>query len=191
MANSNVEIEIRFPLINFEKAKEYLDKKAKLISQKVFQKDTYYVPVHRDFLKSKYVYEWLRIRESQKGKFLTYKHFHPENVKITDYCDEYESKVENIDAIYKIFEALDMKEVIVVEKYRNIWMYKDVEISVDVVTNLGSFIELEVTKNFKDKKEGKKYLREILDELKIKVGEEDTLGYPFMLLMKQGYIFDK
>ena len=67
MANSNVEIEIRFPLINFEKAKEYLDKKANLISQKVFQKDTYYVPVHRDFLKSKYVYEWLRIRESQKG----------------------------------------------------------------------------------------------------------------------------
>ena len=111
----------------------------------------------------------MRLRESPKGKSITYKHFHPENVKITDYCDEYESIVENIDAVKKIFEALDMKEVIVVEKYRKVWIYKEVEIAVDEVTDLGGFVELEVIKSFKDGKEGKKYLREILDELEIKV----------------------
>ena len=59
MANSNIEIEIRAPLKNPQEAIKYLDKYAQIISKKVYQKDTYYNPKHRDFLKPKYIYEWV------------------------------------------------------------------------------------------------------------------------------------
>ena len=63
MANQDVEIEIKLPLNNPKTVKKFLNKQAKIISKNVFQKDTYFVPPHRDFLNAKYPFEWLRLRE--------------------------------------------------------------------------------------------------------------------------------
>ena len=41
----------------------------------------------------------------------------------------------------KIFEALDIKPVITVEKKRRTWNYKDYEIALDSITDLGDFVE--------------------------------------------------
>lgn len=190
MSNKDIEIEIKLPLNNIERVKKFLNDKAKLISKDVFQRDSYYTPAHRDFLKAKYPFEWLRLRESDKSTSINYKHFHPENTKITEYCDEYESKINNAEALKKIFKSIDLKEIVVVEKVRTTWMYDDVEIVIDNVTNLGSFIELEATSHFINPKDGKKYLFAKLKEIKADVGEEDLRGYPFRLLEKQGYTFN-
>jgi adenylate cyclase, class 2 len=182
MAYQDVELEIKLPLLNPQAVQEFLNKNAQSKVKGVYQKDTYYMPVHRDFVAVKYPYEWLRIRESDKGASLNYKHFHPENVKITDYCDEYETKIDNPHALKKMFTSLDIKELVVVEKKRSTWLYKDVEVALDLVTALGSFIEIEATLGFENPKAGKKYLYTILEELQAQVGPEDHRGYPYLLL---------
>jgi len=189
MASKDIEIELKFPLHNPDQVVGFLNSNAKEIVKNVFQKDTYYVPLHRDFLEYEYPYEWLRLRETDKGVKLTYKHFYPENVKKTDYCDEFQSEIENGEAMKKIFENLDYKEIIVVEKNRDIWEYKDVEISIDNVKELGYYIELEAKGAFDDPKDGKNYLYSILEELNTELGEEDLRGYPFRMLEKKGYKF--
>jgi len=189
MANQDVEIEIKLPLKNPEEVKRFLDKNGTSVSKDVFQRDTYYVPKHRDFLKVKYPYEWLRLRESQKGVSINYKHFYPEGVKKTDYCDEFESKIDNVEALKKIFKSLDIKEAVVVEKSRSTWLYEEVEIVVDDVKELGAYIELEAKSHFKDPKDGKNHLYKVLEKLHAEVGEEDLRGYPFRILEKKGYVF--
>ena len=73
MENKHIEVEIKLPLNNTKKVKDFLDKNAKLVSQSIYQKDSYYIPIHRNFLAEKYPYEWLRLRKSKKGIFITYK----------------------------------------------------------------------------------------------------------------------
>lgn len=189
MSNKDIEIEIKFPLQNPDEVKEFLNENAKLISENIYQKDSYFVPIHRDFLAVKYPFEGLRLRKSRKGMFITYKHFFPENMKKTDYCDEFETEIDNFEAMEKMFKSLDFKDAIVVEKVRTIWIFEEVEIVIDEVTDLGFYIELEATGSFNDPKDGKTYLYEVLKKLKAKVEEEDLRGYPFRILENKGYKF--
>jgi len=189
MSNKDIEIEIKLPLQNPDEVKEFLNKNAKLVSENIYQKDSYYVPIHRDFLAVKYPFEWLRLRESPKGMFITYKHFFPENVKKTDYCDEFETKIDNFEAMEKMFKSLNFKDAVIVEKSRTSWMFEEVEIVIDDVTDLGFYIELEAKKSFNDPKDGKIYLYEVLKKLNARVGEEDLRGYPFRILENKGYKF--
>ena len=119
MGKSDIEIEIKLPLINPDSVKVFLSKNAQSLSSNEYQKDTYYTPSHRDFLAVKYPYEWLRLRQSDKGASITYKHFYPENAKVTDYCDEFETDISTPSSVEKIFAALDFQELVVVEKTRS------------------------------------------------------------------------
>lgn len=190
MGNKDIEIEIKLPLNNPDEVKEFLNEKAKLVAENVYQKDVYYVPVHRDFLGVKYPFEWLRLRESPKGMFITYKHFFPENAKETDYCDEFEAKIDNFGAMQKMFASLDFKEAVVVEKTRTMWLYQKTEIVIDEVKDLGFYIELEATEHFENPQDGKSYLYQVLKELNADVGEADLRGYPFRILENKGYTFE-
>ena len=67
MANEFKEIEIRAPLNNQKDVKEFLGRNGRLVSESIFQRDTYFIPSHRNFLSPKNPSEWLRLRESQKG----------------------------------------------------------------------------------------------------------------------------
>lgn len=189
MENKDIEIEIKLPLQNPEEAKHFLNENGRLISENIYQKDIYYIPVHRDFLALKHPFEWLRLRKSPKGAFITYKHFFPENVEKTDYCDEFETGIDNFEAMEKIFKSLDFKDVAMVEKSRTTWMFEEVEIVIDDVTGLGFYIELEAKGHFDKPQDGRSYLYEVLKKLNAKVGEEDFKGYPFKILENKGYRF--
>lgn len=189
MSSNNIEIEIKLPLINPQEVREFLNTHAKLVSENIYQKDSYYVPPHRDFLAEKYPFEWLRLRQSSKDTSINYKHFHPENVEKTDYCDELETKIGDSSVMENMLKSLDFNEVIVVEKSRTTWLFEDVEIVVDEVSNLGSYIELEATKHFENPLDGRPYLFNVLKRLNAQVGEEDLRGYPFRILEKKGYTF--
>lgn len=189
MASKNIEIELKFPLKNPEDVAKFLEENANLQAKDIFQKDSYFIPKHRDFLQVKFPFEWLRIRESHRGTSLNYKHFYPENAEKSDYCDEFETKIDDINAVRKILESLDFKEVCVVIKTRTIWIFQDVEIAIDIVKNLGSFIELEATTHFENPRDGKEFLYGIMKNINAQVGDVDERGYPFRILEKQGYKF--
>ncbi|PIN86618.1 class IV adenylate cyclase [Candidatus Woesearchaeota archaeon CG10_big_fil_rev_8_21_14_0_10_44_13] len=189
MPNKDIEIEIKFPLKNPQETVGFLENNAKLVSRDVFQKDTYFTPHHRKFIGRKYPFEWLRLRETPKGSSINYKHFYPEDAKKTDYCDEFQTSIGDADTLRKILASLNFREVIVVEKSRSCWLYKDVEIAIDDIKGLGQFIELEAQAHYSDPKKGKEYLYSILSQLSAKVGEEDTRGYPYRILEKNGHKF--
>lgn len=189
MVSGDIEIELKLPLLNREGLLSFLKTNAKLSTEGISQKDSYFNPPNRDFLGFDYPFEWLRLRETEKGAFLDYKHFHPENVKVTDYCDEFRTGITDVPQFLKILDSLGFKKIIIVDKKRDIWKYKDVKICLDIVEELGNFIELEAEGSFQNPKDGKEYLRSILNEINVKFGEECNRGYPYLLLDKKGYKF--
>lgn len=190
MSDAPIEIELKFPLKNPEEVLARLDQIAKPISKGVVQKDSYFVPAHRNFLESEYIFEWLRLRETENKKTLNYKHFYPENVKVTEYCEEFQTNIDNVEALKKIFDHLNFRPLIVVDKKRSTWIYKDIEIAIDEVKELGSFIELEAKENLvktgKDANHVKEIMRNILQELNAEIGDEDLIGYPWRLVEEKG-----
>jgi len=184
----NIEIELKFPLLNTQDFIKKLNSIAHSLKEGDHQKDIYYTPLHRNFLDKKPVSEWLRLRESNKGISLNYKKWHNENGNKTVSCDEFETKIENVKALKRIFENLNFKEIIIVEKTRSTWTYKNTEIAIDKVKELGNFIEIEAKGNFTNIEEAKKHLYGILKEVGAEVGEQDFQGYPYMILKKQGLI---
>lgn len=183
MEKKYTEVELKFPLLNSKELVEKLNKIAKPTKQEIFQKDTYYVPAHRNFLDQKKVTEWLRIRETKNKITLNYKNWYG---KV--HCDEFETIIEDIFALKKIFESLDFKEIVTVEKTRSVWLYKNVEISIDDVKGLGSHIELEASVDL-DVEQAKTLLYNILKDIGAQTGEQDFRGYPHRLLEKTGYKF--
>lgn len=186
MAYKNKEIEVKFFLKNTPEVIDFLNNNARKNNHEENQTDTYFTPAHKNFLEPEYPFQWLRIRESKKGISLNYKHFYPENQKETDYCDEFEAVISS-PIVKNIFEKLDFKKLVEVKKNRNSWMYKDVEISIDQVEELGAFIELEITTHFDDPKVAKSYLYDIVKEICSGGLRRNDVDTYFNLLEKIGW----
>lgn len=191
MPHKNIEIEMKFPLKNSFTLVKKLNKLAKADKKDFYQKDIYYIPAHRNFLKQKGgVNEWLRIRETNRSFSINYKNWHRYKDGKTYHCDEYESVIENGDALKRIFKSLNFEKVIIVDKTRNTWFYKDCEVAIDKVIDLGEYLEIEAKRDFRNIGEAKKHIYKILKEIGAEVGEQDFVGYPYRLLEKQGYKFE-
>jgi len=134
-----IEIEAKFELLNDKQLLEKLEKnsEAKLVEENEIQKDTYFTPNDRNFLDKRPVSEWLRTRE-EKGKYsITYKNWAKEDGENAKFkCREVETNVDDIEAIKEILEVLKVKELVVVEKTRTSYLYKDIIISIDIIENL-------------------------------------------------------
>ena len=140
--SDNKEIEIHVQIEKRANLMKFLKKKAKFGGEK-HQIDKYYTPAHRNFTEVRPIKEWLRLRDSS-GKFsINYKNWHHDEDGKSRYCDEYETPVENLDQIEKILKALDMKEVVTVDKVRKIYLYLEYEVAIDSVKGLGDFVEIE------------------------------------------------
>lgn len=183
----DLEVEIKFPLKNPDKIIRFLDKSGESKGED-HQKDTYFVPLTRDFLSKRPVAEWLRIREGKGKPNMNYKNWDREKHKSWSACDEYEVMFDDADMMKKIFAGLGFSEIVVVEKKRRNWHFKGTIISIDQVERLGSFIEIESNMHFDTAKEAEIYLHKILLEIDAEVGEQDFKGYPYLLLEKKGLI---
>lgn len=62
----DVEIEIKVRVSEVARLQAFLEKEATFIG-KEYQKDEYFTPSHRNFVNSRPVAEWLRLRETEKG----------------------------------------------------------------------------------------------------------------------------
>ena len=137
----NIEIEIQTRVQKSDVLLNFLEKEAKFISENN-QIDEYFTPAHKNFVSIKPIEEWFRIRE-ENGKYtINYKKWHYEN-GIGTYADEYETDIGDKETARKIFIALDLKPLIIVNKTRKKFMYKDYEIAFDNVVGLGDFVEIE------------------------------------------------
>ena len=183
MANSNIEIEIQVNIKNTKPLIEFLEKNGNFQSEK-HQVDEYFSPAYRDFFGVRPVKEWLRLRAADEKYSINYKNWYFDENGKSHYCDEFETKIESIEQVKKILSALNFKFVVMVDKLRKIWTYKDYEVAIDSVRSLGDFVEIEyIGKD--EKADPKKITGEMINFLKkIDCGKitRNYVGYPFLML---------
>ncbi len=178
------EIEIQVQVENVRPLLDALEKKGQFKGEK-HQIDEYFSPAHRDFTAVRPVNEWLRLRESGGKASVNYKLWHQDSAGKSTFADEYETPVEDIAVMRKVFEVLNFRSLAVVDKKRKVWEYEDYEVSVDSVKGLGDFVEIELLTN--EDVDVAKVVAGMVDFLKsLGCGKivRNHVGYPFMLLFK-------
>lgn len=131
------EIEQKFKLDDCDALKARLRRLGARRIGTVRQIDTYYNPPHRDFLAPDVVSEWFRIRDEDGKVSINYKRWLPLDVKEKTHCDEFETPLENGEAVQKLLEALDFIELVTIDKLREEWVLEDsVVIALDRVSGL-------------------------------------------------------
>jgi len=188
----SIEIEIQVQIENLDRLKTFLQENANYVSES-HQIDKYYSPRHRNFIKVRPIREWLRLRNSSGKYSVNYKNWYYDKSGRSQYCDEYESPIQDVKQLEKIFLALDIKPIVTVDKVRKIWTYKDYEIALDCIKGLGDFVEIEY-KGRKTNKKPSEIIQEMIIFLKsIKVGNisRNYLGYPFQLLFPDEVEYEK
>lgn len=181
-----VNIEKSEPLINFLKENGSFQKEVRQI-------DEYFSPVDHNFFEVRPVKEWLRLRNSSNAYSINYKNYHYDKNGKSSYCDEREVVIKSADQMKEILNFLGFKNIVTVDKVRKIWVYKDYEISIDLVKNLGNFVEIEYIGNDK-KVEPHKITNEMIDFLKnIDCGaiKRNYVGYPFQLMFPEEIKFEE
>jgi adenylate cyclase class 2 len=124
-------------------------------------------------------FDYLRVRITKEGDSFCYKKFHMDPVEKTPlYCDEYEVKVSDGSETLKLMKALGYIEQTKMEKKRKIYTFKDFEIVIDDVADLGMFIEVELKVTVADVKTG---INMIYDFFKM-------VGINKFKLQKRGYV---
>ena len=181
--NNNIEIEIQVSIENSNSLVEFLEKNA-VFQKESHQIDEYFSPAHRNFTEVRPIEEWLRLRDSSGKYSINYKHWHFDETGKSHYCDEYETKIEDLDQLKKIFEVLNFKSIVKVDKIRKVWIYGEYEIAMDSVKGLGDFVEVEyIGKD--NQADPKKITDEMVEFIKsINCGKitRNYVGYPFQLL---------
>jgi adenylate cyclase class 2 len=180
---SDIEIEIKVKITDSTALQEFLRGSAEFRGEQ-HQVDEYFSPAHRNFLDAEPVTEWLRLRTTDNKQSVNYKNWHVDGDGSTNYCDEYETTVEDIAKIRQIFGALDFRPLVTVDKTRRSWLYQNYEVSLDSVKGLGDFVEIEYVGDT-DNLNPKHVTDEMLQWLRgLDCGnlERDFRGYPYLLL---------
>lgn len=183
----NVEVEIKVEVNNFEEIKQKVSKIGKLIKS-IKQVDEYYIPCHRDFFAQKpHPVEWLRIRTNPDKVIFEYdKSINKKENGEQECAEEYETEILNVDEFRKILNFLDFKKVITVDKQREYWDCGNIEVALDKVEGLGSFIEAEASGDFESNEKAKEACLKFLEDLEIENPADSQInkGYPVLILEK-------
>lgn len=177
---NDIELEIKIKLTEeeFKDLEYFLRRNAEVLNESK-QKDTYYQPVHRKFIKEGVINEWLRIGERGNKKILNYKNWYD------TYCDEYEVEFDNVENLSKIFNVLGLEKIAVVDKVRKLFFYLEkYEIALDFVKDLGYFVEIEVKKYDSSIMEEYDVLLKVAKGLNLNLDKIDRRGYPYYLINK-------
>lgn len=189
MENKEIEIQVRIEQV--EPLKKFLAEKGRFISRK-HQKDRYFSPYHRDFLSVRPIKEWLRLRDEGGMFSLNYKNWHFGVDGKSWHCDEYETAIEDIEKTAMIFKVLNFKPVVVVDKSRENYVFEDYKISLDEISGLGSFVEIEYGgKEDVDPQEMAYKMIAFLKSIGCGKIERNNGGYPFMLLFPEEAEFEE
>jgi len=92
---------------------------------------------------------WLDLQQGFKGSVCFKDWYEDENGRTT-HCDEFETKVADPDMMLALFERLGYTHKTVTAKKRKKFRFKEYEIVVDEVQDLGTFVEIEMKKQVSD-----------------------------------------
>ena len=180
------EIEILVEVNNsISEAKEKL-KKFKYIGLKRTVDEYYYDPKRKELKpdKNNQLNHCLRLRTTNGKHSITYKDDVFSRGKWL-YSNEYETKVENIEMIKEIFSKLGLKKFIEIDNKKETYQYKEYEIVLENVKDLGLFMEVEFcTDKDIDVAKIKQEIQEFIDELGLNVSKELNMGKPEMYMRK-------
>ena len=150
--------------------------------------DEYYYDPKRDNLKpniNNQINECLRLRQKGNKNYITYKDDVFEN-NIWLYSNEYETEIKDIEVLKEILNRLGLKKLITIKNNKTTYTFKDYEIVLEEVEDLGYFMEVEYsTKEDVDIKEIKKQIQAFIDSLNLKVSKELNIGKPELMLKKK------
>ena len=187
MAANGREIELKFPVGvgDFQRVKELLDKTA-IFSGASSQKDDYYTPPYRNFLEQEFPFEWLSIRKRGGKCTLHYKHFHPEGSEVFTHCDEVAVEIGSAQQFEQMLCALNFKKLVTVEKERKLYsLNNECEIALDIVHELGYFVEIEASKEFGTVDETRKRLFAVAQQFGLDTSKTEHRGYPYLMLKRK------
>ncbi|MFA6410076.1 MAG: class IV adenylate cyclase [Candidatus Buchananbacteria bacterium] len=172
----NLEVEIKARCLDPKAVKTRLKKlSAKYVSQ-VHQVDTYYQISDKYFLNGQ---PKLRIRE-EKNKQQIFLEYH---VPIDDFkAKEYETVLGDAKIGQFILEKLGCPRGLVVDKIREKYRLGKINIDLDLVKGLGSFIEIEIMNSKSDKT--LKTIYNLLEKLGVSKNE-DVSGQSYLNLLWQ------
>lgn len=180
------EVEIKVVLKNPDDVEKHLNNIAKFVKE-LDQIDEYFVPKGRDYFSENPTKEYLRLRSnkghSDKNKIgYHFCHFSPDGSLLK--TDEYETFVSDGKIMKTILKNLGAVSRVTVTKQRKTFDYKDFEIVLDHIKELGYFLEVEAKRSFGSLEETKKQCYAVLDELNAKWEKAPNMGYPDMVLAK-------
>jgi len=155
----NEEVEIKVVVKNPEEVEKKLHEMAEFKKERT-QVDEYFTPKHEDFFALKRPLKYLRIRNEGDRHTFEYQFLHFEGSELIK-TDEYETEIKDPEMMRQILEHLDMTHKVTVTKNRKYFHYKDFEVQIDFIKELGYFIEVEALKLLGDYKETKKKCYEI------------------------------
>jgi adenylate cyclase class 2 len=177
-----IEVEKKFALPDPTALKARLGELGIRPGAPVRQVDAYYNAPHRDFLGPEVVSEWLRIRTEDTGGSLNFKRFHPVEAFTKTHADEFETRVDDAEAVRRLLEALDFRPLVTVEKTREAYRLREVEVVFDHVVGAGDFVEFEFTGEADSVEDANRRLEHVIASLDVPLGTPVERGYPHMLL---------
>lgn len=134
-----IEVELKIPIKDLKKyEKRLLELNADFLGEEE-QTDLYFQHPCKNFVETD---EALRIRLVNGRAYLTYKG--PRLSSEMKVRNEVEVEVLNAEKMQDILNYLDFKMIAVIKKVRRIYKVGNFKVSLDRVTKLGSFIEVEV-----------------------------------------------
>lgn len=188
----NREVEFKFTLENKHDVIAYLNSLLLGVCNldikytgKVHQVDTYYNNTNDSYITDKNsILRLLRIREDYKcGNSECTMLFKSWTSDFTS-CNEYSVGVSSKEDCEELLLAIGFVPLVVVDKTRDTFLYKDCEIAIDAVNGLGDFIEVEYKGGMSDIKQIRELLCEVISELNIEGIDCGIVGYPQMLILK-------
>lgn len=135
------------------------------------------------------LYASFRTRKKNNQVYLTYKNDHYENGH-WQYSDEYEVSVSAADTLDSIIANLGLKELLTLQSEKHFFIYKDYEIVLENVRNLGTFLEVELKKEIteNDVHSHKCAIQSFINSLDLHVSEELNCGKPELYLARNKII---
>lgn len=155
--------------------------------------DYYYDPLRKNLKPDNnfQLSECLRLRTKNNEYSVTYKVDKFDEEKKWLYSDEYETKIESIEQARMIIEKLGLKKLLTINNLKHTYIYNDYEIVLEIVKDLGVFMEVEYCTD-KDVNiiEIKRNIQKFIDGLGFNVSSELNMGKPEMIIRKNNIVIE-
>ena len=179
----SIEIEIK---LEIEKSKYnellFLFEKENIEYKTKKQHDIYFSPENPKFFGGDIDDECVRIRIQKVKYILCYKKIFFGKTEEDTHIIEYETEVSDLEATINILKGVRINKICDLIKQRDSFIYKNMfEISLDLVEDLGYFIEIEIYDKELPIREANKLLLKFIQELNLDITKRNLKGYSYLM----------